>query len=223
MQSLHDLLAEPRLRLRGPERTPQIVGHTTTSTKDHANPWLFTQCLLLTWQTGRMDDKLDETLSAVGRRLRVHGQSVGRYFHAEVGWNSLYWNNHDQPRVVSRFGDDGQYRVESAKMLGTILHLHRGTPYIYQGEELGMTNMPFGPTYPKGSIPAITSSGYGRLFAADNSISQRVDNQWNFTPSLNMTRGRHNMRVGFELNYVARAEISSGASGLRSSVTRISA
>jgi oligo-1,6-glucosidase len=62
---------------------------------------------------------------------------------AEVGWNSLYWNNHDQPRVVSRFGDDGAYRVESAKMLGTILHLHRGTPYIYQGEELGMTNAPF--------------------------------------------------------------------------------
>jgi oligo-1,6-glucosidase len=62
---------------------------------------------------------------------------------AEVGWNSLYWNNHDQPRAVSRFGDDGKYRVESAKMLGTILHLHRGTPYVYQGEELGMTNFPF--------------------------------------------------------------------------------
>lgn len=62
---------------------------------------------------------------------------------ADVGWNSLYWNNHDQPRVVSRFGDDATYRVESAKMLGTILHMHRGTPYIYQGEEIGMTNMPF--------------------------------------------------------------------------------
>jgi oligo-1,6-glucosidase len=62
---------------------------------------------------------------------------------AEVGWNSLYWNNHDQPRVVSRYGDDGKYRVESAKMLGTVLHLHRGTPYVYQGEELGMTNAPF--------------------------------------------------------------------------------
>jgi oligo-1,6-glucosidase len=62
---------------------------------------------------------------------------------AEVGWNSLYWNNHDQPRVVSRFGDDGLFRVESAKMLGTVLHLHRGTPYVYQGEELGMTNAPF--------------------------------------------------------------------------------
>jgi oligo-1,6-glucosidase len=62
---------------------------------------------------------------------------------ADVGWNSLYWNNHDQPRAVSRFGDDGKYRVTSAKMLGTVLHLHRGTPYVYQGEELGMTNAPF--------------------------------------------------------------------------------
>jgi oligo-1,6-glucosidase len=63
---------------------------------------------------------------------------------AERGWNSLYWNNHDQPRIVSRFGDDREYRVRSAKMLGTVLHLHRGTPYVYQGEELGMTNAPFG-------------------------------------------------------------------------------
>ncbi|MEU8607960.1 alpha-glucosidase [Actinoplanes sp. NPDC048791] len=63
---------------------------------------------------------------------------------AENGWNSLYWNNHDQPRVVSRFGDDSpQYRVRSAQMLGAVLHLHRGTPYVYQGEELGMTNAPF--------------------------------------------------------------------------------
>jgi oligo-1,6-glucosidase len=62
---------------------------------------------------------------------------------ADVGWNSLYWNNHDQPRAVSRYGDDGRYRVASAKMLGAVLHLHRGTPYVYQGEELGMTNAPF--------------------------------------------------------------------------------
>ncbi|MCC2321645.1 glycoside hydrolase family 13 protein [Cellulomonas xiejunii] len=59
---------------------------------------------------------------------------------ADVGWNSLYWDNHDQPRIVSRFGDDGEYRRESATMLATVLHLHRGTPYVYQGEELGMTN-----------------------------------------------------------------------------------
>jgi oligo-1,6-glucosidase len=63
---------------------------------------------------------------------------------AEQGWNSLYWNNHDQPRVVSRYGDDSpEFRAASAKMLGTVLHLHRGTPYVYQGEEIGMTNYPF--------------------------------------------------------------------------------
>jgi oligo-1,6-glucosidase len=63
---------------------------------------------------------------------------------AETGWNSLYWDNHDQPRAVSRFGcDDPQWRELSAKLLATVLHLHRGTPYVYQGEELGMTNFPF--------------------------------------------------------------------------------
>ncbi|SOC57233.1 alpha-glucosidase [Ornithinimicrobium cerasi] len=63
---------------------------------------------------------------------------------AEVGWNSLYWNNHDQPRVVSRFGDDDPaWRERSARTLATVLHTLRGTPYVYQGEELGMTNVPF--------------------------------------------------------------------------------
>ncbi|MDQ2694888.1 MAG: alpha-amylase family glycosyl hydrolase, partial [Pseudomonadota bacterium] len=62
---------------------------------------------------------------------------------ADKGWNSLYLSNHDQPRAVSRFGDDGQYRVQSAKLLGTFLHMLQGTPYVYQGEELGMTNVAF--------------------------------------------------------------------------------
>ncbi len=59
------------------------------------------------------------------------------------GWNSLFWNSHDLPRIVSRWGNDKEYRVESAKMLATILHGMKGTPYIYQGEEIGMTNYPF--------------------------------------------------------------------------------
>ena len=58
-----------------------------------------------------------------------------------VGWNSLFMNNHDLPRIVSRWGDDGEFRVESAKMLATMLHGMEGTPYIFQGEELGMTNI----------------------------------------------------------------------------------
>jgi len=59
------------------------------------------------------------------------------------GWNSNYLANHDLPRPVSRFGDDGQYRVESAKLLATFLHMLQGTPYVYQGEEIGMTNVKF--------------------------------------------------------------------------------
>ena len=59
------------------------------------------------------------------------------------GWNALFWCNHDQPRAVSRFGDEGRYWKESAKMLGTATHLMRGTPYIFQGEEIGMTNCHF--------------------------------------------------------------------------------
>lgn len=57
-------------------------------------------------------------------------------------WNSLFWNNHDTPRIISRWGNDKEYRVESAKMFAILLHLMKGTPYIYQGEEIGMTNRP---------------------------------------------------------------------------------
>lgn len=60
-----------------------------------------------------------------------------------IGWNSLFMNNHDQPRMVSRFGNDSKYRIESAKMLATLIHTFKGTPYIYQGEEIGMTNICF--------------------------------------------------------------------------------
>lgn len=72
--------------------------------------------------------------------------SLARWQHGvgERGWNSLYWMNHDQPRIVSRWGDDSdEHRENSAKTLATVLHLHRGTPYIYQGEELGMVNAGF--------------------------------------------------------------------------------
>ena len=71
--------------------------------------------------------------------------TLGRWQEAlaDSGWNSLYWNNHDQPRVVSRFGNDTTYWYESATALAAVLHLHRGTPYVYQGEEIGMTNVSF--------------------------------------------------------------------------------
>ena len=119
---------------------------------------------------------------------------------AESGWNSLYWDNHDQPRAVSRFGDDGEYRVQSAKLLATVLHLHRGTPYVYQGEELGMTNVPFtGP----GDFRDIESINHFAEATADGSDPEPVlaalrlrsrDNartpmHWDAGPSAGFTTG----------------------------------
>jgi len=79
-------------------------------------------------------------------RLLDLKRSLGRWQEglADVGWNSLYFGNHDQPRAVSRFGDDDPaFRERSATALALVMHLHRGTPYVYQGEEIGMTNVPF--------------------------------------------------------------------------------
>ncbi|MBY5161286.1 glycoside hydrolase family 13 protein [Salsipaludibacter albus] len=79
-------------------------------------------------------------LSLVEFKTTMNRWQVGL---ADVGWNSLYLENHDQPRSVSRFGDDGQWRARSATMLATVVHLHHGTPYVYQGQEIGMANFPF--------------------------------------------------------------------------------
>jgi oligo-1,6-glucosidase len=82
---------------------------------------------------------------ALPRQLVPLKRSLARWQDglAETGWNSLYLNNHDQPRLVSRFGNDTEFRYESATLWALVLHLHRGTPYIYQGEEIGMTNVAF--------------------------------------------------------------------------------
>ncbi|MBO1914115.1 hypothetical protein J4G37_56025, partial [Microvirga sp. 3-52] len=74
------------------------------------------------------------------KEILAHWQ-VG--MHEGNGWNALFWCNHDQPRIVSRLGDDQKYHAESAKMLATTIHMMNGTPYIYQGEEIGMTNPNF--------------------------------------------------------------------------------
>jgi oligo-1,6-glucosidase len=120
---------------------------------------------------------------------------------ADVGWNSLYWNNHDQPRVVSRFGDDGAFRVESATSLGTLLHLHRGTPYVYQGEELGMTNAHFTRIEQYRDIESLNHHAealrYGwsteeevlASLAAMSRDNARTPVQWDDTPDAGFTTG----------------------------------
>ncbi|MDE7016491.1 MAG: alpha-glucosidase [Lachnospiraceae bacterium] len=117
-------------------------------------------------------------------------------------WNSLFWDNHDQPRAVSRFGDDRpQYRERSAKMLATCLHMLQGTPYIYQGEELGMTNYPFRSPEDFRDIESINAY---REWCEEGSISHEVfwpcitfksrDNartpvQWDDSPQAGFTKG----------------------------------
>jgi oligo-1,6-glucosidase len=93
-----------------------------------------------------LDRDPSDRLAALPLRLTSLKASLARWQAglATAGWNSLYFGNHDQPRAVSRYGSaDPAYREASAKLLATVLHLHRGTPYVYQGEELGMTNYPF--------------------------------------------------------------------------------
>ena len=118
-----------------------------------------------------------------------------------VGWNSLYWDNHDQPRAVSRFGDDSpEHREASAKALATILHLHRGTPYVYQGEEIGMTNYPFASIEQVHDIEARQNYeqavGLGtdpeRVMAAIRRVGRdnaRTPMQWDASPEAGFTTG----------------------------------
>ncbi|MCM4078504.1 glycoside hydrolase family 13 protein [Paractinoplanes hotanensis] len=121
---------------------------------------------------------------------------------AEVGWNSLYWNNHDQPRAVSRYGDDSPaHRVASAKMLGTVLHLHRGTPYIYQGEELGMTNYPFSSIDEFRDIEALGQ--YAQAVELEGRSPEEV-------LTVLRARGRDNARTPMQWNASAHAGFTAG-------------
>jgi oligo-1,6-glucosidase len=134
---------------------------------------------------------LVELKATLGRWQRMLGGA---------GWNSLYWSNHDQPRIVSRFGDEHEHWARSATMLATVLHLHRGTPYVYQGEELGMTNAGFtdideyrdveslnhfAAAVAAGTAPGEVLAGLGAM-GRDNA---RTPMQWDATPSAGFSAG----------------------------------
>ncbi|MBC8059053.1 MAG: alpha-glucosidase [Clostridiaceae bacterium] len=130
------------------------------------------------------------------------------------GWNSLYLNNHDQPRMVSRFGNDNKYRIESAKMLATYLHMLKGTPYIYQGEEIGMTNVKFDSIHDYQDIETLnaykdyTENGKKSPAEIMSSIYKRGrDNartpfQWNTKKNAGFTEGTPWLKVNPNYDYV---------------------
>ena len=122
------------------------------------------------------------------------------------GWNSLFWNNHDLPRIVSRWGNDGAYRQESAKMLATLLHGMQGTPYIYQGEELGMTNVVFPTIDDYRDIETLhmyrdrMAAGYAeadvmRSIHAKSRDNARTPMQWDTSANAGFTTGTPWMQV----------------------------
>lgn len=134
----------------------------------------------------------------------------------QCGWNSLFWNNHDLPRIVSRWGDDGRYRVESAKMLAILLHGMQGTPFIYQGEELGMTNVRYGPDEYRDietvnlyrerleagfSVESVMESIYAK--SRDNA---RTPMQWDDSPQAGFTEGEPWIKVNPNYTGINAAE-----------------
>ncbi len=136
-------------------------------------------------------------------RMRDLKASFGRWQAglADIGWNSLYWDNHDQPRAVSRFGDDSpRFRRDSATCLATLLHLHRGTPYVYQGEEIGMANSRFDSLGDFRDVESLNHSAQAVAHGADpdevlaalrrmSRDNARTPVQWDASPNAGFTTG----------------------------------
>ena len=149
-------------------------------------------------------DKWDLKPLPVGELKRVLSKwqtSLGN-----EGWNSLFWNNHDLPRIVSRWGNDAEYRKQSAKMFAILLHLMKGTPYIYQGEEIGMTNCPIADIGEANDIETINmyherlARGYSQeeVIASINAKGRdnaRTPMQWDGSEHGGFTTGTPWMRV----------------------------
>jgi oligo-1,6-glucosidase len=204
---VHEFVREMRREALAPHGARLMtVGETSGVTFDHAR--LFTDQaraeldMVFAFDHVRIDhgahrlDKRPLDLVALKACMARWQAELG-----EVGWNSLYWCNHDQPRVVSRWGDDGAMRVRSATAWATVLHLHRGTPYVYQGEEIGMTN------YPSASLEEIrdiqslnhaaAARGLGqppeRVLAAIRDLGRdnaRTPMQWHSGPQAGFTTGQ---------------------------------
>ena len=124
----------------------EMLGVTPEAARDFTDPERRELDMVFQFEHVTLDQAPGDKFDLRALPLTTLKRSLGRWQEALAthGWNSLYWCNHDQPRPVSRFGDDRpEWRERSAKALATTLHLHRGTPFVYQGEELGLRNHPF--------------------------------------------------------------------------------
>ena len=203
---VHEYLAEMRRKVfDGSDRELLTVGEMPGVTREQAR--LFTdpdRCeldMVFQFEHVSLDqgatkfDPVPLTLPRLKANLAAWQEGLGT-----VGWNSLYWSNHDQPRAVSRFGDDTRWWRESATALATVLHLHRGTPFIYQGEELGMTNAPWPDVDAMRDIEA--RNFYAQAVATGTDLERTLDGlrsrsrdnartpmQWDAGPGAGFTEG----------------------------------
>ena len=199
---LHEYLREMRQRCFD-GRDCMCVGETTFVNTENANSVLADgRELDLLFQFDIMDiDGRDGKWNVIPFDLVRLKQIVARWQEA-IDWNTLFWGNHDQPRVVSRFGSTvtEEARVQSAKMLATAMYLLRGTPFLYQGEEIGMTNFPFTQPSQLRDVESIN-------LLAQAEKDGRTDWAWNG----NLRKGRDNARTPMQWDATENAGFTDGA------------
>lgn len=220
---VHTLVREMRTNVFA-GRDMVTVGEASATSLEEAK--LFTDPkgteLDMVFQFEHMDLDGGETFKWNDRRIPVPAlkQVMTKWqigMHAQ-GWNALFWNNHDQPRMVSRLGDEGELRETSAKMLAVCLHMLQGTPFVYQGEELGMTSMRFTDTsqlrdseslnafeqyVQSGEIRREDMLRYISLKSRD---SGRTPMQWDASPNAGFTRGTPWMDINPNYTEINAAE-----------------
>ncbi|WP_081166500.1 glycoside hydrolase family 13 protein [Lactococcus garvieae] len=203
---LHDYLKEMNQATFG-DKNLLTVGETWGATpeiaKQYSNPQNKELSMVFQFEHIGLDEaegktKWDVIPLEIGKLKEVFSKWQTEL--GDEGWNSLFWNNHDLPRIVSRWGNDHEYRVESAKMLAILLHMMKGTPYIYQGEEIGMTNNPVEDIQQIDDIESRNmyferlEEGYSKEDILSSINAKGRDNartpmQWNDTASAGFTTG----------------------------------
>lgn len=203
---LHDYLKEMNQATFG-DKNLLTVGETWGATpeiaKQYSNPQNKELSMVFQFEHIGLDEaegktKWDVVPLEIGKLKEVFSKWQTEL--GDEGWNSLFWNNHDLPRIVSRWGNDHEYRVESAKMLAILLHMMKGTPYIYQGEEIGMTNNPVEDIQQIDDIESRNmyferlEEGYSKEDILNSINAKGRDNartpiQWNDTASAGFTTG----------------------------------
>ncbi|MBY6198306.1 glycoside hydrolase family 13 protein [Vibrio hangzhouensis] len=178
------------------EATPDIAKLYSAEEREELSMVFQFEHITLTWRDGDKWQPEELDLKAFKQVLTKWQLEL-----KETGWNSLFWNNHDLPRAVSKYGDDGQYRIKSAKMLATVLHCMKGTPYIYQGEEIGMTNVKFDRLEQYQDIESLnfykvkTEAGVSHdemmhALAENGRDNARTPMQWSAAPHAGFTTGQ---------------------------------